>query len=59
MEEDQFSIGAKIVCHDFYIDDLITGANSMEEASVIRAQIMALFKRRFRTQKVLQIAKNY
>jgi len=44
MEEDQFPIGVKIACRDFYVDDLITGANSMEEASVILAQITALLK---------------
>ncbi|KMQ87175.1 hypothetical protein RF55_13617 [Lasius niger] len=44
MEKDQFPIGAKITCHDLYVDDLITEANSMEEALVIRAQITALLK---------------
>ncbi|XP_011859715.1 PREDICTED: uncharacterized protein LOC105557156 [Vollenhovia emeryi] len=44
MEEERFPIGAKIACRDLYVDDLITGANSMEEALAIRAQITALLK---------------
>lgn len=44
IEENKFPIGAKIACRDFYVDDLITGTNSLEEASAIRAQIAALLK---------------
>lgn len=43
LEEDQFPLGAKIARRDFYVDDLITGANS-KEALIIRNQIAALLK---------------
>lgn len=42
LEENQFPKGASIARRDFYVDDLITGANSIEEALVIRDQVTTL-----------------
>ncbi|XP_059221526.1 uncharacterized protein LOC131996094 [Stomoxys calcitrans] len=44
-EENCFPIGAKIVRRDFYVDDMISGGNSVEEALAIRQQVSALLKR--------------
>jgi len=45
LEEGQFPMGAMIVKRDFYVNDLITGANSIEEALTIRNQVSALLSR--------------
>jgi len=45
LEESQFPIGAMIARRDFYMDDLITGANSIDEARTIRDQVAALLAR--------------
>ncbi|XP_011858217.1 PREDICTED: uncharacterized protein LOC105555783 [Vollenhovia emeryi] len=45
LEEDHFPKGAAIARRDFYIDDLITGANSKEEAIIIRDQTIALLQK--------------
>lgn len=45
LEENQFPKGAIIARKDFYMDDLITGADSLEEASTIRDQVAALLQR--------------
>jgi len=42
LEESRFPIGAMIARRDFYMDDLITGANSIDEARTIRDQVSAL-----------------
>ncbi|XP_075157831.1 uncharacterized protein LOC142231097 [Haematobia irritans] len=44
-EEDSFPVGSKIVKRDFYVDDLISGGNSVEEVIEIRKQITELLKR--------------
>lgn len=41
---DEFPIGSAHVQRDFYIDDLLTGANSIAEALIIRDQIVNLLK---------------
>lgn len=52
LEENQLPIGALIAYRDFYMDDLITGTNSIEEARVIRDQITVLMlKGRFILRK--------
>jgi len=38
-EEESFPIGAKIVCRDFYVDDLISGGDSIEEVREFRRQV--------------------
>jgi len=44
-EEGSFPIGAKIVCRDFYVDDLISGGDSVEEVREIRRQVKELLSR--------------
>ncbi|XP_064553360.1 uncharacterized protein LOC135438811 isoform X1 [Drosophila montana] len=41
-EEPTFPLAAKIVCRDFYVDDLISGGDSIEEAIQIRQQVKLL-----------------
>ncbi|XP_061388720.1 uncharacterized protein LOC133323837, partial [Musca vetustissima] len=43
--ETSFPIGAQVIRRDFYVDDLISGANSIEEVVTIREQVTALLKR--------------
>jgi len=45
LEENEFPIGSSIARRDFYVDDLITGANSIEDALMIRNQTTALLKK--------------
>ncbi|XP_072766647.1 uncharacterized protein [Anoplolepis gracilipes] len=45
LEEEQFSIGAMVTRRDFYIDDLLTGSNSFEEALIIRDQTTSLLSK--------------
>ncbi|XP_018394988.1 PREDICTED: uncharacterized protein LOC108773621 [Cyphomyrmex costatus] len=45
LEENQFPRGALIAARDLYMDDLITGADSKEEASKISIQTAALLRR--------------
>jgi len=45
LEENQFPKGAVVARRDFYMDDLITGANSLEETLAIRDEVTALLKR--------------
>lgn len=45
LEEDQFPKGAMITRRDFYVDDLITRANSKEKALIIRNEITALLQK--------------
>jgi len=40
LEENQFPKSASIARRDFYMDDLITGANSLEEVLVIRDEVL-------------------
>ncbi|XP_061402363.1 uncharacterized protein LOC133338195 [Musca vetustissima] len=44
-EETSYPLGAKIVRRDFYVDDLITGGNTIEEVLDIRQQVSDLLKR--------------
>jgi len=44
-EEESFPIGAKIVRTDFYVDDLISGGDSVEEVREIRRQVKELLSR--------------
>jgi len=44
-EEESFPIGAKIVRKDFYVDDLISGGDSVEEVREIRRQVKKLLSR--------------
>ncbi|XP_043064800.1 uncharacterized protein LOC122320698 [Drosophila ficusphila] len=41
-EEAEFPLAAKIVRRDFYVDDLISGGDSIEEAAQIREQVKEL-----------------
>jgi len=43
-EEESFPIGAKIVRRDFYVDDLISGGDSVKEVREIR-QVKELLSR--------------
>lgn len=43
-EEKSYPIGSDIVKRDFYVDDLITGGNSVEEVIEIRQQVTDLLK---------------
>jgi len=42
LEENNFPMGPEIARRDFYMDDLITGADSINEAKIIRDQVVAL-----------------
>ena len=44
-EEANFPLGAKILRRDFYVDDLLTGGNSVEEVKKIRQQIADLLSK--------------
>ncbi|XP_067205357.1 uncharacterized protein [Linepithema humile] len=44
LEENRYPVGAKIARRDFYVDDLITGTNSIGETLTIRDQITSLLK---------------
>lgn len=44
LEGKTFPIGALIICPDFYMNDLITGTNTVEEAKAIRNQVTSLMK---------------
>jgi len=44
-DEEPFPIGAKIVRRDFYVDDLISGGDSVEEVREIRRQVKELLSR--------------
>lgn len=43
-EGDKFPIGPRVVLNDFYVDDMLTGANSREELEEIRSQTTELLK---------------
>jgi len=43
LEETRFPLGAIIARRDFYMDDLLTGANSIEEARTIRDQVAGCY----------------
>ncbi|XP_075158171.1 uncharacterized protein LOC142231448 [Haematobia irritans] len=43
-DEKIFPLGSKIVRRDFYVDDMISGGNSVEEVSEIRQQVTSLLK---------------
>ncbi|XP_018405227.1 PREDICTED: uncharacterized protein LOC108781676 [Cyphomyrmex costatus] len=40
----KYPIGAKHVMRDFYMDDMLTGANTIEEARTIRDEVIQLLK---------------
>lgn len=42
--EDQFPMGARLVRENFYVDDLLTGADSQEEVSYIKKELTNLLK---------------
>ncbi|XP_043065122.1 uncharacterized protein LOC122320761, partial [Drosophila ficusphila] len=44
-EEESFPIGAEIVRRDFYVDDLISGGETIEEVREIRRQVKSLLSR--------------
>ncbi|KAM8702168.1 hypothetical protein ACLKA7_000726 [Drosophila subpalustris] len=44
-EEEDFQLAAKIVCRDFYVDDLISGGDSAAEASQIRRQVKDMLRK--------------
>lgn len=44
-EEKSFPIGANVVRRDFYVDDLISGGQSVQEVIEIRQQVTELLKR--------------
>ncbi|CAK9798625.1 hypothetical protein ANTPLA_LOCUS1703 [Anthophora plagiata] len=44
-EQDQFPAAASVIRRDLYVDDLLTGANTHEEAIALRDQIIGLFQR--------------
>jgi len=44
-EKGSFPIAAQIVCRDFYVDDLISGGNSVEEVREICRQVKELLSR--------------
>lgn len=45
LEKDSFPKASAILLRDFYVDDLLTGADTVEEARIIRDELIALLKR--------------
>ncbi|XP_070529793.1 uncharacterized protein [Cardiocondyla obscurior] len=43
--ESEFPVGAKRITRDFYMDDLLTGADTLDEAIIMRDQIIAILRR--------------
>ena len=41
-ERKQFPIAADIIINDFYVDDVITGADTLEELNAIKQQLVSL-----------------
>ncbi|XP_072751044.1 uncharacterized protein [Anoplolepis gracilipes] len=50
-ERQNYPIGAQTVLRDFYVDDLITGSNSMEGALQIRKETTSLLSKGFKLHK--------
>ncbi|XP_075150935.1 uncharacterized protein LOC142225044 [Haematobia irritans] len=44
-ERESYPIGATVVTRDFYVDDLISGGDSIEEVVKIRREVTAILKR--------------
>ncbi|XP_062534978.1 uncharacterized protein LOC134204169 [Armigeres subalbatus] len=44
-EEKEYPLGARVAKNDFYMDDAITGANTIEEALECQSQLIKLLKR--------------
>ncbi|XP_018308523.1 uncharacterized protein [Mycetomoellerius zeteki] len=44
-EASDYSLGSRIVLRDFYVDDMLTGAKSVNEATIIKQQTYELLKR--------------
>ncbi|XP_036320543.1 uncharacterized protein LOC118735054 [Rhagoletis pomonella] len=44
-EEEAFPIGAKIIRRDFYVDDLISGGDTIEEVMQMKQQVKQLLRR--------------
>lgn len=44
-EEENFPIAAKILRRDFYVDDVLTGAQTISEAIILRDQLISLLKK--------------
>ncbi|XP_044583019.1 uncharacterized protein LOC123264040 [Cotesia glomerata] len=44
-EEENFPIAAQILCRDFYVDDVLTGAQTISEAIILRDQLISLLKK--------------
>jgi len=44
-ESELYPIGSKIVLRDFYVDDLLTGASTLQEALEIKQQTIELLKK--------------
>ncbi|XP_011859054.1 PREDICTED: uncharacterized protein LOC105556570 [Vollenhovia emeryi] len=42
--EAEYSLGSKIVKRDFYVDDLLTGADTLCEAKLIRVEVIQLLR---------------
>ncbi|XP_018376617.1 PREDICTED: uncharacterized protein LOC108769887 [Trachymyrmex cornetzi] len=40
----KYPVGAKHVARDFYVDDMLTGADSVEDAAVIRDEVIELLR---------------
>ena len=45
-EETNFPVVAKVTTRDFYVDDRLSGGDSVEEMQIIQKQVAALLKRR-------------
>lgn len=44
IKQQQFPLGAEAIINDFYVDGLLTGANSIEEAIIKRDQIISILQ---------------
>ncbi|XP_059217672.1 uncharacterized protein LOC131994802 [Stomoxys calcitrans] len=44
-EEENFPLGSKVVRRDFYVDDMLSGGNTIAEVEEIRHQVTALLKK--------------
>lgn len=45
IESSQYPLGSKIILRDFYVDDLLTGADTIQEATHLRQQTMSILEK--------------
>ena len=44
-EETNFPVGAKVIKRDFYVNDMLSGGDSVKKVRIIKKQVAALLKK--------------